>query len=387
MGGAGSSLGFGLIGSGFMGRAHALALSTVATVFDDVAPPRRVLVADADAAAADRAAHSLGFERATGDWQALVADPEIDVVDICTPNHLHFDMASAALRAGKHVHCEKPLALDAAQCEILVALAREAGVVHGVGLNYTANPLLREARDLIAAGEIGEPRAFAGRYFEDYLADPDGPFGWRCERALAGSGVLADLGAHLINLVHFLVGPSRRVLGDLRTVIGERADPTGRRRRVENDDIARAVVELDHGVTATLEMSRVAFGYKCGLSFELFGSHGSLSFDQERMNELRLYESAQPANRAGFRTLLAGPRHGDYARFCPAPGHGLGINDLKTIEIHDLIRAVDGGPSFYPDFGEGLAVQRVIDAIEQSSATGGWCDVAADSGAARRPGP
>ncbi len=193
------------------------------------------------------------------------------------------------------------------------------------------------------------------------------------------------LGAHLINMVHYLIGPTRRVLADLRTVVAERYDPAGgRTRAVENDDIARAVIELDGGATATLEMSRVASGHKCGLTFEVFGTHGSLSFDQERMNELRLYDADQPPGRTGFKTLLTGPAHGDYARFCPAPGHGLGINDLKTIEIHDLIRAIDQKRSFYPDFEEGANVQRVMAAIERAGATGGWCDVApAESGPVR----
>jgi predicted dehydrogenase len=371
-----SGLGFGLIGSGYMGRAHAIALGGVANVFCDVEVPRRVAIADVSLERASAAARELHFERGLDDWRRLLDDPAVDVVDICTPNHLHFDMALAALQAGKHVYCEKPLGLTVAECEVLAAQANGSRVVHGVGLNYTANPLIREARNIIRSGEIGEPLAFSGRYFEDYLANPGAPFSWRCDRALAGAGALADLGAHLINMVHYLVGPATRVLGDLRTVITERHDPLlGVPRAVENDDIARAVLELGGGATANLEISRVASGYKCGLTFEVFGTRGGLSFDQERMNELRLYDAGAVAGRLGFRTLLAGPAHGDYARFCPAPGHGLGINDLKTIEIHDLMMAIRHDRPFYPDFGEGLAVQRVIDAVERSSAAGAWCDV------------
>lgn len=380
-----SSLGFGLIGSGFMGRAHAIALGSVGGIFADIEPPRRVAVADVDAERAAAAARDLKFDIGHSDWRRLLDDPGIDVIDICTPNHLHFEMARAALAAGKHVYCEKPLALTAEQAESLAGLAGQSGVVTGVGLNYTANPLIREARALIAGGEIGTPVAFSGRYFEDYLASPDAPYGWRCARELAGSGALADLGAHLINMVHYLMGPARRVQADLRTVIPERRDPAdGAMRAVENEDIARAVIELHGGATASLEISRVASGYKCGLTFEVFGTRGSLSFDQERMNELRLYDADQAAGRAGFKTVLAGPAHGDYARFCPAPGHGLGINDLKSIEIHDLIRAIDQKRPFYPDFAEGANVQAVMAAIEQASATGGWCDVApAQSGPLR----
>ena len=384
-----SNLGFGLIGTGFMGRAHAIALAAVGSVFDDIGAPRRVTVADVDRERALAAARAFGFKHGVGDWHAVVEDPDIDVVDICTPNHLHFEMARAALLAGKHVYCEKPLALDVAECEALEKLAAQSGVVHAVGLNYTANPLIREARHIVSSGEIGAPVAFSGRYFEDYMARPEVPFSWRCARSLAGAGALGDIGAHLINLVHFLLGRPRRVLGDVRTVIRQRQDPaTARVRAVENDDLARAFLEHDGGVIATLEISRIASGHKCGLAFELFCTGGSLSFTQERMNELRLYEAGQRDARAGYKTLLAGPRHGDYARFCPAPGHGLGINDLKIIEVHDLIRAIEGGSRFYADFAEGLEVQRIIDAIERSSAQRRWLDVsAAGSGEAGRPAP
>lgn len=368
-----ANLGFGLIGSGFMGRAHAIALHAVGTVFDDIEAPLSVCIADQNGARAADAARALQFERSTDDWKSMLDDPAIDVIDICTPNYLHFEMALAALTAGKHVYCEKPLALDVAEAAELADAAEQANVVHAIGLNYTANPMIRTARDIVASGEIGEPVHFSGRYFEDYMARSDVPFTWRCERKLAGAGALADLGSHLINMLRFLIGNPRRLLGDVHTAIASRRDPaTGSMRQVENEDFARAFVELESGLPATLETSRVATGYKCGLTFEIFGTHGSLGFDQERMNELRLYAAGRPPGRAGYTTVLAGPEHGDYARFCPAPGHGLGINDLKVIEIHNLIRAVQRGEPFYPDFAEGLEVQRAMAAIEQSSAERAW---------------
>ncbi len=368
-----SQQGFGLIGTGFMGRAHAIALGGVARVFDDVTAPRCVAVADQDPHQAQDAARRLGFERGVGDWHDLVRDPDVNVVDICTPNYLHAEMALAAIRAGKHVYCEKPLALDVDEAQQLATAAAEAGVVHAVGLNYTANPMLAVARDMIAAGEIGEPTSFSGRYLEDYMTSADVPFSWRCERRLAGSGALGDLGSHLINLLHFLLGRPRRLVASLNTLVPERADPaTGARRKVENEDIASALIELETGIPATFEISRIATGYKCGLTFELAGTRGAIAFDQERMNELRVYDAAGKPGRRGFRTILAGPDHGDYGRFCPAPGHGLGINDLKVIEIHRLLRAIEHGETFWPDFDEGLAVQRVMAAMESSAAAGEW---------------
>lgn len=367
-----SGIGFGLIGTGFMGRAHAIALHQIGAVFDDVARPRAACVADADEERAARAARELGFERGSGDWRDLVSDASIDVVDICTPNHLHFEMALAALESGKHVYCEKPLALTVDEAERLADAARRSGLVHGVGLNYTANPMIRTARDVIRSGEIGEVLHFTGRYFEDYMASPDAPFTWRCERRLAGSGALADLGSHLVNMLRYLVGPPRRVAADTHTAVRTRRDASDAVRAVQNEDVARAFLELDSGAPATLEISRIATGRKCGLTLEVFGTLGALSFDQERMNELRLYAAGDPPGRAGYKTLLAGPAHGDYARFCPAPGHGLGINDLKVIEMHDFTLAVQQKTPFYPDFDEGLAVQRVMQAIEDAAAERAW---------------
>lgn len=372
-------VGFGLIGTGFMGRAHAIALNAVGSVFDDVPRPRCVAVADSDAARAANAATGMGFERGESDWRRLLEDPAIDVIDICTPNYLHAGMSRAAFAAGKHVYCEKPLAIDVAEATELARLAKASGKVHAIGLNYTTNPLLQVARDIIKGGEIGEPTSFSGRYFEDYMASPDVPFSWRCERRLAGSGALGDLGSHLINMLHFLLGNVRRLTAATETVIATRRDPsTGQPRAVENEDIARALIELETGVPATLEISRIASGRKCGLEFEVFGSKGALAFDQERMNELRLYSGADARGRRGYRTILAGPEHGDYARFCPAPGHGLGINDLKIIEIHNLITAIEGGEAFYPDFSEGLNVQRVMEAIERSGTERSWVTIEND---------
>lgn len=371
-----ANLGFGLIGTGFMGRTHAIALQSVATVFAGVAAPRLVSVADHTAEDAATAGRELRFEQSTGDWRELLEDPAIDVIDICAPNYLHYPMSLAALRAGKHVYCEKPLALTVAQAAELAALARESGTVHAVGLNYTTNPLLQTAREIIASGEIGDALSFTGRYFEDYMASADGPFTWRCDRSLAGSGALADLGSHLVNMLHFLLGRPKRLCGDCRTVIPtRRVAATGEERAVENEDIARALVELDSGLPATLEISRVASGYKCGLQFEVFGTRGSIAFDQERMNELRFYDAGQQTARAGFKTILAGPSHPDYGSFCPAPGHGLGINDLKVIEVRNLVRAIERNEPFQPDFEEGLRVQQVMAAIEESSARKAWVEL------------
>ncbi len=367
----------GLIGTGFIGRSHAIALAAVGTVFEEVESPVLELVADSEAQKAAAARRALGFRRSTGDWRALIADPAIDVVDVCTPNHLHREMVLAAVAAGKHVYCEKPLALVAQEAAEMAEAADRAGVTHLVGFNFPCNPILQAARQMIAAGELGDLIGFRGRYLEDYLADPALPFGWRCERRLAGPGALADLGSHLINLGHVLIGDLARVHASLRTVIRERVEPaTGQMRRVENEDIALALVEFANGVPGSFEISRVAAGYKHGLAVRIFGTRGSLAFDQERFSELRVYSNDDPAGRRGFRTILAGPEHPDYRAFCPAPGHQLGINDLKVIETRNLLRAIARGERGEPDFHEGARVQYVMDMFERSNAESAWVALA-----------
>jgi predicted dehydrogenase len=367
---------FGLIGSGFMGRAHSIALHSVAATFGVDFAVECTVLADATAERARQAATSLGFARSTGDWRELMADPAIDVVDICTPNHLHAEMALAALAAGKHVYCEKPLALDLRESAEVAAAAVAAGVCHAIGFNYTCNPMVQTARDLIQAGEIGEVVGFGGRYIEDYMSDPRSPFTWRCERRLAGAGALADLGSHLINMAQVLLGPISRVNGVMRTVHRQRLEiATGKVRTVENEDLANVLIEFASGTPGTMTISRVAAGYKCGLAVQVVGTRGTVEFNQERMNELRLYRADDATGRRGFRTILAGPEHPDYGAFCPAPGHGLGINDLKVIEVRNLLRAIRAGTPAPCDFTEGLRVQRVMTAIEAAATSGSWISV------------
>lgn len=372
------ALRIGLIGSGFIGRSHSIALSAVGSVFPEIEAPVLEVIAEADPHKAARAARELGFRRFARDWRELVRDPNVDIVDVCSPNYLHHEMALAALAAGKHVYCEKPLALDVAQAREVAEAAERAGVVHLTGFNYACNPLVRMAGEMIASGELGRIFGFRGRYFEDYMTDPAVPFSWRCERRLAGAGALADLGSHLINMAHVLIGPIARVNARLTTVHPERRDPAGgQMRRVENEDTASALVEFATGLQGTFEISRVATGYKCGLAFRIYGSRGSIAFDQERMNELRLYSAADPAGQRGFRTILTGPEHPDYRFFCPASGHGLGINDLKIIEARNLLQAIASGGRATPGFDEGLRVQQVMDAMERSHEQG-WVRIDMD---------
>ena len=368
---------FGLIGTGFMGKAHAIALRSVATVFPEVTAPVLACLVDADPDRAEKLARSWSFECSSDDWQSLCTDPDIDVVDICTPNHLHKDMALAAIEAGKHVYCEKPLALTGEEAREIWQAADAAGVKTMMGFNYTCNPMLKLARGMIQAGEIGDVYNFRGAYQEDYLTDPNKPFSWRCLRSQGGSGALADLGTHLINMAEFLLGPICSVFGKLSLVHTHRPDVVdGRLRKVENEDIAQVLLEFDSGCLGTMEISRIATGKKCGLVFEICGNRGSLVFDQERMNELRLYKVSDRSGRHGFRTILSGPEHPDYAAFCPASGHGLGINDLNVIEVRDLIQSINQNKTVFSDIGNGYRVQNLLEAIELADRTRQWVNVA-----------
>jgi predicted dehydrogenase len=369
-----SEIGIGLIGTGFMGKCHALAFRAVGGVFSDVPPPRLELIADVDAKVTERAAGAFGFARWTTNWRTLVTDPAVDVVAITTPNFLHQEMAMAAIAAGKHVYCEKPLALDVAGAGAMTEAAEAAGIRTLVGYNYLHNPAIRLAREIIASGEIGEVVHFRGTHFEDYMSDPTAPRTWRSMKATAGAGAVADLGSHVISLARFLVGEIVDVCGRVQTVIAERplADQPGKVGAVEVDDQAQALARFASGAAGTLEASWIAAGRKLSLTCEITGTRGTLGFDQERMNELRLFTFGHSKRLDGFKTVLIGPEHPPFGAFCPATGHQLGFNDLKVIEVHHLLAGIADNAALYPDFREAWRIAQVVDAILRSNAEGRW---------------
>ena len=367
-----TDLRFGLIGSGFMGRCHAQAMMAAPVLFQLDVGVQRAMLADVDEVSARAAATSLGFVRSTGDWQALVLDPDIDVVDITAPNSWHKAMALAAIEAGKIVYCEKPLAPTAEDAKELMEAAEAAGTKTLVGYNYLRNPVVALAKEIIVSGEIGDVVGYRGWHFEDYMTDPDAPFTWRHDPS-GGDGVVGDLGSHAISLARYLVGDIEAVCGDRDTVTASRpVAGTKTMQAVSVADQMRALVRFGNGAKGVLEASWVATGRKMNLACEVTGSRGALTIDLERMNELRLHTTNQPTGREGFKTILAGPEHADYAAFTPAPGHQLGFNDLKTIEIARLLKALAAGETPWPDFREAWQIQRVSDAISQSSEKQSW---------------
>lgn len=371
------SLGIGLIGTGFMGKCHALGFRAAPAVFSHLPSLQLAMLADVDEKIASDAAMAFGFERATNDWQALAQDPAVDIVAITSPNFLHQAMAMAAIEAGKHVYCEKPLALDAEGAGAMTKAAEAKGVKTLVGYNYLHNPVIGLAKDIIECGEIGEVIHFRGNHFEDYLANPESPYTWRSSKEKAGAGVVADLGSHIISLARHLVGEIEAVQAMLQIVVKNRPlpDAPSKRLPVEVDDQAQMLLRFKDGPTGVIEASAVAAGRKMNLAFEITGSKGTLAFDQERMNEFRLFRFGDDPSRDGFKTILTGPTHPPYDQFCPAPGHGLGFNDLKVIEIAHLIDGIVNDTSLNPDFRHAWQIAEVVDAAVRSDAAKAWTTV------------
>lgn len=371
-----AKLRIGLIGAGFIARCHAYAYRVLPMVFPEApAHPEMTLVCDLTRDLAEAAAKRFGFARATDDWRRLVNDPEIDIVDICVPSNLHKPIALAAIAAGKHVYCEKPVGLGGGEAQEIAEAAARAKRRSLVGFTYLRHPVLGLARSLIDEGAIGTVTHFRGQHNEDYLCDPQSPFTWRCDPAIGGTaGALGDLGAHIISLARKLCGEITAVNARRHTVIKERPlQPGGSEKRaVGNDDITQMMVTFASGASGYLEASRIATGSKMNIGFEITGSEGALRFDGERINELQVFDRRQGLRAAGFRTILANPDHPPYGNFIPAPGHGLGFNDLKVIEVKELMDAVITGRSAGPDLAEAARIGAIMDAAIRASDQGSW---------------
>ena len=366
----------GLIGSGFMGKCHANAFRSAPGLFPLPAMPELTLLADVDEDTAKAGADALGFRRATADWRQLTGDPEIDIVAITSPNSLHADMAIAAIDAGKAVYCEKPLSVDAPTARTMRDAAASAGTCTMVGFNFLRNPMIKLARELVAAGEIGEITAFRGIHAENYMADPAAPHSFRTDAK--GGGALSDIGSHIISIARYLLGPINSVLGETVTIHPNRPIAAGstEQRPVEVDDRSIFLARFASGVRGTIEADWASTGRKMQLAFEVVGTRGAIAFSQERMNELHLYSAGARRGLDGFARIEASPEHPPYGNFCRASGHHLGFNDLKVIEVVELIDAFLGRGKAYPDFEEAYAVQQTVDAVKMSAVQKEWVEVA-----------
>ena len=362
-----------MIGYAFMGRAHSNAWATVGSFFEVPAFEQRVLVGR-DAMGVAAAATAFGWSESATDWREVIARDDIDVVDICVPGHLHAEIALAALAAGKHVLVEKPLANTLADAEAMADAAADAsarGVVSMVGFNYRRMPALALARRIIADGRLGEIRQVRASYLQDWLADAAAPMTWRLRRETAGSGALGDLASHAVDQLQFLLGERvTEVSARTHTFVTERPGASGPE-AVTVDDAVWATLAFGSGARGSLEVSRVATGRKNALTIELFGSTGALRFDLEELNELWFLDATESIETQGFRRILVTePEHPYIAAWWPQ-GHVLGWEHSFVHEVRDFLCAIESGTPASPSFADGLAVQRVLTAIELSAAAGG----------------
>lgn len=360
-------LGVALIGYAFMGRAHSQAWRTVGAAFDVPPIARRVIVGRDEQAVAE-ASRRLDWEEHATDWREAITRDDVDIVDICTPGFLHAEIAIAALEAGKHVLCEKPLANDPAEAERMVEAARaarERGQVAALGHTYRRVPALAHARDLVAAGRLGEIRQIRASYLQDWLVHAEAGMTWRLRKETAGSGALGDIGSHAIDQIQYVTGQQvTAVRGRLATMVRERPGPDGPE-PVTVDDAAWATLELDGGAIASVEASRMATGAKNELALEVYGTKGALRFDLERLDELWFLDATAPVAEQGFaRVLVTEPEHPYLEGWWPQ-GHILGWENAFTNQARDLLLAVrDRDPAAYsPDFEDGLALQRILEAV------------------------
>ncbi|MDJ0354865.1 Gfo/Idh/MocA family oxidoreductase [Paenarthrobacter sp. PH39-S1] len=368
--GSGRPLGVAVVGYAFMGKAHSNAWRNVSAFFDVPAFAQRVLVGR-DAEAVEAAAARYGWAESATDWREVISRDDIDIVDICAPGALHAEIAVAALAAGKHVLVEKPLANSLTEAESMVAAAQQArdrGVRSMVGFTYRRVPGLALARGLIAGGKLGVIRQVRAAYLQDWLANDESPMTWRLRRESAGSGALGDIASHAIDQVQFLLDDTvTEVSGRLHTFVSERPGPHGPE-PVTVDDAAWATLSLAGGAVASVEVSRMARGRKNALQIEVFGSKGSLRFDLENPNELSFFDGTDPIREQGFRRILVTEPEHPYLDAWWPPGHVLGWENSFTHEIRDFLLAVGSGTDPSPSFEDGLAVQRVLVAIEESAA-------------------
>jgi predicted dehydrogenase len=365
-----------------MGKAHSHALRDVSMFFDLPAKPvMKTLcgIGDDLAATADR----FGWQASTEIWREVVEDPEIDIVDICTPGNLHAEMAIAAAQNGKHVFCEKPLALNYPEARRMYEAVGRSGMVHMVNFNYRRVPAIALAKKIIDDGRIGRILMFQGTYRQDWPLNPDFPFLWRMDRDIAGAGSMADKGSHLVDLARFLAGEFETVAAASEIFVRERplSGEHLRKRLVTTDDAAVFTARFSNGALGVFGTSRMAAGRKNALAFEVNGTTGSLRFDLERLNELEFYAAGDRQDSQGFRRILATESVHPYMHAWWPPGHTIGWEHTFIHQYAELLKAVCARRPVAPSFFDGVQAQQVLEAVEVAAREARWVAVAAREGA------
>ncbi|SDG58691.1 Gfo/Idh/MocA family protein [Pelagibacterium luteolum] len=379
-----------MIGGGFMGKAHAMAYAAMPMFFWPApAIPVRKVVVDVNQEMAETARDRFGFEDASADWRAVIARPDIDIVDICTPNDSHAEIAIAAARAGKHIICEKPLARTGAESKTMLDAVQTSGSIHMVAFNYRRTPAVALAKKLIEEGRIGEILNFRGTYLQDWSADPDSPLSWRFQKSVAGSGTVGDIGTHVVDFARYLVGEIASVNALVKTHIATRPKQSGgvdklgvgggdrnaERGAVDVDDEMLTMLKFANGAIGSIEATRNAYGRNNFLTFEIHGTKGSLAFNYERRDELQVMFADDVGDARGFRTVYTGPAHPYGSGLWPIPALGIGYGETKIVECYDLCTAIVTGKQPSPNFEDGYRIALIADAILSSGESGQWVDI------------
>jgi predicted dehydrogenase len=381
-----------MIGGGFMGKAHAAAYAAMPMFFWPApAIPVRKVVVDINEKLAEDARQRFGFEEASSNWREVIARPDIDIIDIVTPNDSHPEIAIAAAKAGKHIICEKPLARTAEESKQMLDAVNASGVIHMVAFNYRRTPAVALARRFIEQGRIGEILNFRGTYLQDWSADENGPLSWRFSKKIAGSGAVGDIGTHVVDMARYLVGEVAAVNALTRTWIKTRPLQSGGfdklgasqkvsdapRGEVDVDDEMVTLLRFQSGAIGSIEATRNAWGRNNFLTFEIHGTRGSICFNYERRDELQVMFADDPAEARGFRTIYTGPAHPYGDGLWPIPGLGIGYTETKIVECHDLCKAIVEGKQPSPNFDDGWRVELIADAVLESGVSGNWVEVKA----------
>ena len=365
----------GMIGYKFMGKAHSHAYFDMPKFFVSEAVPVMKAICGRDEKALKEAAEMYGWESYETDWREVVGRDDIDLVDISTPNNTHCEMAVSAARAGKHILCEKPLAMNVAEAKEMLDEVNGAGVKHMVCFNYRFVPAIGLAKRLIEEGRLGEIYHFRATYLQDWIVDPGFPFVWRHQKEVSGSGAHGDLNAHIIDLARFLVGEVDEVVGMWETFIKERADDEGKKHKVTVDDATLFLARFKNGPIGSFEATRFATGRRNFNRIEINGSKGSLVFNFERMNELEFFSKDDPEYAQGFKTILATEPSHPYMNAWWPPGHIIGYEHTFVNLVYEFMSSIAEDKIPHPNFLDGLKCQEVLEAVENSIKERKWVKV------------
>lgn len=374
---------------GWMGKVHSMAYQNIPFLFgSDNGTAEVAWLVDGDPKGLAKAAAIIPSARSSTDWRDALADPSVDLVDICLPDQLHYEVAKAALLAGKHVYCEKPLTNTAPEARELADLAKARGRITRVGHAFPRNPIHDVAKSIIDAGEIGDIKMFKASQHVDVLGDPNAPFMWRADGKLAPTGIVGDTGSHVFSFMERLIGRVSELIADCRVVTAKRpvvsgfnygkgAELTGNEPMAEvtNPDAANLICHFENGAMGLIDFSRVATGRKFLQTYEIYGTKGSLVYNYDEVNRLRFYSSTDRLGRQGYREIDVGPENTNYAAFLPIPNFALGYNESKMIEVAEVVRSIATGEAMWPTFESGHHIAQIVDACLESSKLRQWVQI------------